>query len=83
MLPQANHDATKSFTINVYRDKHTQKLIGPSLETLKIIYLNHVLEIADGNISEAARMLKLPRATMYRYIDIYKLNRPTRSKTKE
>ncbi|MEG8946742.1 sigma-54-dependent transcriptional regulator [Rosettibacter firmus] len=45
------------------------------IEKLKEQAIRHALKVTNGNIVEAARKLKIGRATLYRLIDKYKLNR--------
>ena len=43
------------------------------LEKLKENAIRHALKIAEGNIAEAAKKLKIGRATLYRLAERYKI----------
>jgi DNA-binding NtrC family response regulator len=45
-------------------------------EKLKEEAIRHALKVTDGNIVEAARRLKIGRATLYRLMDKYKIDSP-------
>ncbi len=45
----------------------------PSLEEVKKRYVNHVLRLAEGNVSAAARMLNVDRRSLYRMLARYNL----------
>ncbi|MCX6169452.1 MAG: sigma-54 dependent transcriptional regulator [Ignavibacteriales bacterium] len=45
-------------------------------EKLKEEAIRHALKISEGNIVEAARKLKIGRATLYRLMDKYKIDSP-------
>jgi DNA-binding NtrC family response regulator len=45
-------------------------------ERLKEEAIRHALKVTEGNIVEAARKLKIGRATLYRLMDKYKIDSP-------
>jgi len=49
-----------------------QETVTP-LEKLKENAVRHALKIANGNIAEAAKRLKIGRATLYRLAEKYKI----------
>ncbi|MCX7798238.1 MAG: sigma-54 dependent transcriptional regulator [Melioribacter sp.] len=45
------------------------------IEKLKELAIRHALKVTNGNIVEAAKKLKIGRATLYRLLEKYKLNK--------
>ncbi len=67
-------------TFGMHEEDHSSSLLSPSsdvikpIEQLKEEAIRHALKVTEGNIVEAARKLKIGRATFYRLLKKYKIS---------
>jgi two-component system response regulator RegA len=68
ILAALSHDASTELSLD---DALTQPLAAPSLERVRWEHINRVLGDCGGNISEAARRLRMHRRTLQRMLQKY------------
>jgi len=73
-LPPNFHVETRSININDGNGIFGENSPVIPFESLKEEAIKHALKVTEGNIVEAARKLKIGRATLYRLMEKYKIN---------